>query len=84
MRKIRSLLVLIANRSVGSAHATEISGIPEIADGDTVVISGTNLRLLRTRSYPAPADRGGLTETGHAPGKQVTGGDNDLRSITCG
>jgi hypothetical protein len=64
MRKIRSLLVLIVNRSVGSAHATEISGIPEVADGDTVVISGTKLRLLHTRSYRAPADPGRLDRDG--------------------
>jgi endonuclease YncB( thermonuclease family) len=46
MRKIGSLVALIAILSVGSAHAAEISGIPEIADGDTVVISGIRLRLL--------------------------------------
>jgi endonuclease YncB( thermonuclease family) len=46
MRTIRSLLAIIAILSFGSARAAEISGIPEIADGDAVVISGTKLRLL--------------------------------------
>ena len=46
MLKIGSLVALIAILSIGSTHAAEISGIPEIADGDTVVISGTKLRLL--------------------------------------
>jgi endonuclease YncB( thermonuclease family) len=46
MRKMGSLLALIAILSVGSAHAADISGIPEITDGDTVVVSGTKLRLL--------------------------------------
>src|SRR5471030_390913 len=32
--------------TLASARAAEISGIPEITDGDTVVISGTKLRLL--------------------------------------
>jgi hypothetical protein len=43
-----------------------------------------DLSLKHALSDPAPADRGSLTETGHALGKQVTSGDSDLRSNTCG
>lgn len=39
-------LAVIALFSFGSAQAADISGIPEITDGDTVVIAGTKLRLL--------------------------------------
>jgi endonuclease YncB( thermonuclease family) len=46
MRTIRSLLAIIAILSFGSARAAEISGIPEFANGETVVISETKVRLL--------------------------------------
>lgn len=39
-------LAIIAVLGFGSAHAAEISGVPEITDGDTVVIGTTTLRLL--------------------------------------
>jgi endonuclease YncB( thermonuclease family) len=39
-------LSIICILTFASARAAEISGIPTITDGDTVVISGTKLRLL--------------------------------------
>lgn len=40
------LFFLLAFGLIPFAHATEISGTPEITDADTVVISGTKVRLL--------------------------------------
>ena len=44
VKSISSSAILIL--FLASAQAAEISGIPDITDGDTVVISGTKLRLL--------------------------------------
>jgi endonuclease YncB( thermonuclease family) len=44
MKSICLSIILIL--TLAAARAAEISGLPEITDGDTVVISGTKLRLL--------------------------------------
>ena len=47
-------------------------------------IKGLTWACGNLKATPPRQTRGGLTETGRALGKQVTGGDNDLRSNTCG